>query len=629
VTQAPRPDGSPTELPVRAALRIRTRLLLLVLTVVAPLVALTLFNAWTTVRERDADAQQRALNVARLIAARLDDRLARGAQGLSADSLRPLLESGGLPPGSVVGLFDLGGRLLVRRPRLESLEGRDLSGRSFVQRAFRALEGGEDVTWADGVRRSSGHTRLRGAPLILYVGIPYDLAAAEERAELERSLLLMAAALALAFGLTWLVAEVFTRPLRRLESAAAALSAGDLGRRAEVRSADEIGELAAAFNRMAGALQKRDAELAESERHYRELFEENPLPMLVYDPESLRILAVNHAAVRHYGWTREEFLTLTITDIRPAEDVPALREFLDRVRSPHRVAGTWRHLRKDGSVRDMEITSHAIEFAGRPARIVLANDVTERLAGERAMRDFTQELERRVELRTAELQEANRELETFSYSVSHDLRAPLRSMEGFARMLDERAGPRLDAEDRRLLGVVAAAARRMTRLVDDLLAFSRSSRQPLNTTTVDLRALASEVWAEVEASAAGRTLRLKLGDLPPARGDRALLRQVLFNLLDNAAKFTRGRAVAEVAIEGRAADGEAEYLVRDNGAGFDPRHADRLFGVFQRLHTSEEFEGTGAGLAIVQRIVRRHGGRVWAEGLPGEGAVFHFTLPRA
>ena len=629
VTPAPRTTGPSPDPRPRRALRMRTRLLLLVLVAVTPLVALTLSGAWSALREKRADVQTRALNVARLIAARLDDRLAVVAPGSPVEDLSPFLDPGGLPPGSVVSLLDRGGVLLLRRPHLPSLVGHDLSRLPFVRRALQTPEGVEELKWADGVRRLSGHTRLRQTPWIVYVGIPAEAAAAEERAPLRRLLMLAAATLVMAFALTWLVADVFTRPLRRLEAAAAALSAGDLARRAEVGSADEIGELALAFNRMAAALERRTAELAESERHYRELFEENPMPMLVFDEATLRILDVNASAVRTYGWTREEFLGLTIADIRPPEDVPALRQLLSRTPLPTDIPGVWRHLRKDGTLMHVEITAHAMRFAGRSGQLVLVKDVTQRVLAEQALRDFTRELERRVESRTAELQEANRELETFSYSVSHDLRAPLRSIEGFARALEERAGPRLDPEDRRLLGVVTAASRRMTRLIDDLLAFSRSSRQPLSVATVDMRALAGEVWAEVEAQAAGRTLRFVLEDLPPARGDRALLRQVLVNLLANAVKFTRGRAVAEVRMGACAADDGVEYHVRDNGAGFDPRHADQLFGVFQRLHSPDEFEGTGAGLAIVQRIVHRHGGRVWAEGRPDEGATFHFTLPQA
>ena len=237
------------------------------------------------------------------------------------------------------------------------------------------------------------------------------------------------------------------------------------------------------------------------------------------------------------------------------------------------------------------------------------------------------ELEARVRERTAELQAAYRELESFSYSVSHDLRAPLRAIDGYSAILAEDHGAGLDAEGRRLLGVVRDAAARMGRLIDDLLAFSRLGRQRLTAGPVDMQALAREVAAELGAQypAAG----IELGALPAALGDPALLRQVWVNLLGNALKYSAKSAAPRVVVGGAARNGEVEYVVSDNGAGFDMRYVDKLFTVFQRLHRESEFAGTGVGLAIVQRIVARHGGRVWAESRPGEGARFGFALPRA
>jgi signal transduction histidine kinase len=236
------------------------------------------------------------------------------------------------------------------------------------------------------------------------------------------------------------------------------------------------------------------------------------------------------------------------------------------------------------------------------------------------------ELEAKVRERTAELQTANRELESFSYSVSHDLRAPLRAIDGYARMLDEDYAARLDAEAQRLIGVVRLSARRMGQLIDDLLAFSRLGRQEPARAQLDMRALACEVAEELRP---GRPATIEVAPLPPAQADRALLRQVWTNLIGNALKYSAKKADARVEIGAREDAAENVYWVRDNGAGFDMRYAEKLFGVFQRLHRAEEFEGTGVGLAIVQRIVTRHGGRVWAEGAPGEGACFYFSLPRA
>ena len=237
------------------------------------------------------------------------------------------------------------------------------------------------------------------------------------------------------------------------------------------------------------------------------------------------------------------------------------------------------------------------------------------------------ELEARVRERTAELQAAYKELESFSYSVSHDLRAPLRAIDGYSAMLVEDHGAKLDAEGRRVLGVVREAAARMGRLIDDLLAFSRIGRHRLAAGAVDMQALAREVAAELGAQYPAA--RIELGALPAARGDPALLRQVWVNLLGNALKYSAKSAAPRVAISGKENGAELEYLVADNGAGFDMRYADKLFTVFQRLHRESEFTGTGVGLAIVQRIVARHGGRVWAEGETDRGARFGFALPRA
>jgi signal transduction histidine kinase len=232
---------------------------------------------------------------------------------------------------------------------------------------------------------------------------------------------------------------------------------------------------------------------------------------------------------------------------------------------------------------------------------------------------------RRAEQRTAQLDLANQELDAFSYSISHDLRAPLRAVNGYARMLVEDYHDRLDEEGRRLLAVVASSGEHMSRLVDDLLAFSRLSRAPLAAAPVGMRALVEEALAEARGESRAR---VEIGDLPDAAADRGLLKQVWLNLAGNALKYSAKREAPRIEIGGKVEGAEHVYWVRDNGAGFDMRYAQKLFGVFQRLHRADEFPGTGVGLAIVQRIVARHGGRVWAEGRPGEGACFYFSLPR-
>jgi signal transduction histidine kinase len=242
------------------------------------------------------------------------------------------------------------------------------------------------------------------------------------------------------------------------------------------------------------------------------------------------------------------------------------------------------------------------------------------------VRQHASELEQRVRERTTELEAANRELESFSYSVSHDLRAPLRAVDGYSQMLQEDYAERLDDEGRRLLRVVRDGAAGMGRLIDDLLRFAQLGRKPLSQAPVDMRALAGEVATEIGAQYPRS--RVELGALPGAMGDRAMLRQVWSNLIGNALKYSAHGTSPCIEVGGRAEDGECVYSVRDNGAGFDMRYYTKLFKVFQRLHRQEEFEGTGVGLAIVQRVVERHGGRVWGESAPGEGACFRFALPQ-
>jgi signal transduction histidine kinase len=237
------------------------------------------------------------------------------------------------------------------------------------------------------------------------------------------------------------------------------------------------------------------------------------------------------------------------------------------------------------------------------------------------------ELEARVAARTRELDDANRELEAFSYSVSHDLRAPLRAVQGFCRIYLEDYGAEVPPEGRALLDKALAGAERMGTLIDDLLEFARLARKPLRRSRVVLDEIAARVVQQQRAANEGRCITVDLGALGECQGDASLIEQVFVNLVSNAFKFTRGREAARILLGREERDGEMVYFVRDNGAGFDMRYASKLFGVFQRMHAPARFEGTGVGLSIVQRIVQRHGGRVWAEAEVDEGASFFFTLP--
>jgi PAS domain S-box-containing protein len=258
--------------------------------------------------------------------------------------------------------------------------------------------------------------------------------------------------------------------------------------------------------------------------------------------------------------------------------------------------------------------------------MVLRNRVRRQRAEKNNIK-LSQELEERVAVRTAQLEDSNKELESFAYSVSHDLRAPLRTIDGFTRILLEDYKEQLDEDGQRYLNTVHQGAIRLGQLIDDILSFSRTSRREIEMAVVDIGALAREVFDELRADAPDRNICLRLNGLPPARCDHAMIRQVMANLLGNAIKFTAQRVEAVIEMSGAVEEAENVYWIKDNGAGFDMNGVDRLFGVFQRLHTNREFEGTGIGLAIVKRIIERHGGRVWADGKVGEGAIVHFTLP--
>jgi len=277
----------------------------------------------------------------------------------------------------------------------------------------------------------------------------------------------------------------------------------------------------------------------------------------------------------------------------------------------------------NGMLAEVGRRAEALEASNRS----LAHEMAERKHADDALRELNADLEQRISDRTTQLESANKELEGFSYSVSHDLRAPLRAIMGFAKMLEEDHAGQLDEEAARKLGVIQSEAQRMGMLIDDLLAFSRLGRKAMQVVEVDMTGLARTTYDGLNGHEAPGA-ELHLVSLPRAKGDRVLLGQVWANLLANALKFSSKREKPLIEVSAISDEKEHVYFVRDNGAGFDPRYQAKRFGVFQRLHDSSEFSGTGVGLALVQRIVGRHGGRVWAEGKPNEGATFYFTLPK-
>jgi len=354
------------------------------------------------------------------------------------------------------------------------------------------------------------------------------------------------------------------------------------------------------------------------------------LPALIgYVDASEHLRFVNRAYSDWYGLSEEDLLGRTVRDLIGEDGYLQVRGHIRTALERGEIVRYELALRIRGEPRQL-LTTYVPDV--RPdghthGYYVMAEDVTEFKQAEGKIRELNETLERRVAERTAELEAANRQLESFSYSVSHDLRAPLRAIAGFSDLLMEQARGELSRDHSQMLDRVAHNVQKMNALIDDLLSFSRTSRTALAPTSFDLAGLVREVSEGLEATYP--SARIEIRALPRVSGDRALLRQVLVNLIGNALKFSSKVDEPRVEVGQIQRDGGTIIYVRDNGVGFDMAYGDKLFGVFQRLHRTDEFEGTGVGLAIVEQVLRRHGGRVWAEAAPGKGATFYFTLPAA
>jgi PAS domain S-box-containing protein len=347
-----------------------------------------------------------------------------------------------------------------------------------------------------------------------------------------------------------------------------------------------------------------------------------------------RIVLTNPAAERMFGYAAAELQGKPLEPLMPecfrAGHAAHMSAFADDGVTTRRM-GALRPvmgLRRSGEEFPIEASISSDESTGRKLFTVILRDITERKVAEAEILRLNETLEQRVVERTAQLEDVNAELETFSYSVSHDLQTPLRHVKGFVDLLKREAGPVLSEENFGYLTSISRAAKRMGDLIDDLLAFSHVGRADLQKTQVDLGELVRETLADFRQETAERKIAWKVQSLPSVRADRALLRMVLVNLISNAVKFTGACALPKIEIGTVPAEGGgAVIFIRDNGAGFDQSKSAKLFGVFQRLHSQARFDGTGIGLANVQRIIHRHGGRVWAEGVVDGGATFYFSIP--
>ena len=373
-----------------------------------------------------------------------------------------------------------------------------------------------------------------------------------------------------------------------------------------------------------------DRKRAEEDRRLLAAIVESSEDAIIGESFDGTVTSWNKGAEKLYGYSAEEAVGQSIWLRTPTSRRDEVAAMLER----RGVGDTIEHyeterLTKKGKLIHVSVTVSPLwDSSGRLVGVsTIARDITERKLAEKEIRRLNEELEQRVADRTAQLQAVNKELEAFSYSVSHDLRAPLRHINGFSQALLEDYAEKLDETGKNYLQEVRSASHEMAQLIDDVLQLAKVTRSEMRREEVDLSDLARTVITNLGKTNGKRTIEINIEDGLSTRGDRRLLRVVLTNLLGNAWKFTSKQEQAEITFGSQQRNGEVHYFVRDNGAGFDMTYVNKLFGAFQRLHTAGEFEGTGIGLATVQRIVFRHGGRVWAEGIVNEGATFHFTLP--
>ena len=543
-----------------------------------------------------------------------------------------------LPPGASLLLVNDRGTIFASYPDPETWTGKTLPDSPAIKAILANPEADSlDEIGVDGVRRLHVFAPISTSAksrAYLSAGIP----TAELFSGVNQSFLAALTGISLIAALVAAIAwfggsRLILSPIHALTGAAKKLGAGDLKARTGLpHTGGELGGLAQAFDNMADTLEQRDAQLRTSEMRLANIVN-NAGDAIISVDEEQRIVAYNRTAEQIFGHAPGEVLGQSLDMLLPPGIAATHRE---HIRAFSREAGTTRVMgggrevagrRADGSLFPAEASVSRVTEGGRTVFTAILRDVTERHRAEEEIRRLNENLEHKVIERTAQLEAANKELEAFSYSVSHDLRAPLRSIDGFSQALLEDYASGLDDQGKNYLQRVRAATQRMGDLIDDMLQLSRVTRVEMRRETVNLSALAESVLEDLRRGDPARPAETVIQPGLETTGDPQLLRIVLVNLLSNAWKFTSRQPEARIEFGLGNENGEPAFFVRDNGAGFDMQYADKLFGAFQRLHSPSEFPGTGIGLATVQRIIHRHGGRVRAEGAVGQGAMFHFTLP--
>jgi PAS domain S-box-containing protein len=544
---------------------------------------------------------------------------------LDLDAYDPGIPVDFLPADSRYGFVDADGAMIWRNLDSGKATGIEPDADT-VRRVIAAREGEFESVADDGIVRYFSMMSVPESGWVAYIGVPRDSIHAHARERAVISAFLSLAGLAVLVLLMLALARRIGRPIHSLVTAVREVGAGNLAVRASPSGPAELREVAIEFNAMV------DARLY-SEALFREVTESIREAFWIVTPDWRTVKYISPAYEKIWG---EPVETLYQDGLRWMAAVPekyrkAIRAAIPK---PELLAECeivqfpdYPILRPDGTQRWVSARAYpvrnaaggVVHFAG------IAEDISERKLAEAELEGYRHKLEALVDERTAALGQALRDQEAFSYSVSHDLRAPLRAIHGFARILLEDERSRLSGEGRMLLDRIVHNAARMDGLIDDILAYSSSSRREIEPSEVDLGALARQAVSDLGAN--HPNAEIEIGPLPVVRGDPTMLGQIMQNLIGNALKFSAKRERPRIGIGTREDAGEQVFFVRDNGTGFDMAHADRLFGIFQRLHGENQFPGTGVGLAIVKRLVERHGGRIWAEAEPDRGATFNFTLP--